>query len=125
MVYALVSGLLSWLGAFDGKQYTIKHSVNLVNNEMLVVNKFLNFESPHLYIIGFKPSNSVRTSQKMKVSRGHSRKNSCSCIKLIKNLRRRLTFQTIQLLSVCVEFSVDIQQTSELTSKKKEPGKQK
>ena len=40
-------------------------------------------------------------------------------------MRRRLTFQTIQLLSVCVEFSVDIQQTSELTAKKKEPGKQK
>ena len=38
-------------------------------------------------------------------------------------MRRRLTFQTIQLLSVCVEFSVDIQQTSELTAKKKEPGK--
>lgn len=36
VVYALVSGLLSWLGAFDGKQYTIKHSVNLVNNEVLV-----------------------------------------------------------------------------------------
>ena len=38
---------------------------------------------------------------------------------------RRLTFQTIQLLSVCVEFSVDIQQTIELSAKKKEPGKQK
>ena len=61
----------------------------------------------------------------MKGRRGHSRKNYCSCRKLIKNMRRRLTFQTIQLLSVCVEFSVDIQQTSELTAKKKEPGKQK
>ena len=40
-------------------------------------------------------------------------------------MRRRLTFQTIQLLSVCVEFSVDIQQTIELTAKKKEPAKQK